>query len=402
MEKELFYPFMDLKQKSRYFTDKVKQSHSCHISLRFCKLPFNEAVSSSILPISVTLDSHNAVVWGSDDFQQADIHILAAFRSGASKDLPRLQIEVKWQSNITTIRLLGFGNMGNLSSPFFTMILVIYCVTICGNLLIITLVSYSKTLRTPMYFFLTQLSIADIILATNITPNVLNLIINEMASMSFPGCITQFYFFCFPETIECFLLMVMSYDRYLAICSPLHYVSIMSQSLCYKLVLACWLVSSCETFVLTFSICQLEFCGPNTIDHFFSDFIPLLELSCSDTFLVQIEDTLLGIPVAVIPFLSIVISYIYIVSAIVKISSYAGRVKAFSTCSSHLIVVCIFYGTLIVMYMLPNEGKSLIMNKTLSMMYTVMTPFLNPLIYSLRNKDIKSALKSVFRQKHSL
>ncbi|KAM9312082.1 olfactory receptor 11L1-like [Gastrophryne carolinensis] len=307
--------------------------------------------------------------------------------------------EEKWQSNVTTIRLLGFGNIGKFNLPFFILILLIYCVTICGNLLIITLVSYSKTLQTPMYFFLTQLSIADMILTTDVTPNLLNIIIHEMTSMSFPGCITQFFFFCFPESTECFLLMVMSYDRYLAVCSPLHYMVIMKQSLCNKLMLVTWLVSSSAAIAVTYSVYQLDFCGPNTIDHFYCDFGPLLELSCSDPFMVKMEDTLLAIPVTVIPFLLIVISYIYIVSAILKISSFSGRAKSFSTCSSHLTVVSMLYATLIVMYMLPTEGKSLLLNKILALLYTVLAPFLNPLIYSLRNKDIKDVLTGLFTKK---
>ncbi|KAM9312291.1 olfactory receptor 1468-like [Gastrophryne carolinensis] len=292
--------------------------------------------------------------------------------------------------------------MGSFTLPFFTLVLVIYCVTISGNLLLITLVSYSKTLRTPMYFFLSQLSTADIMLTSTITPNMLNNIIHQIISMSLPGCITQLHLFVSLEAAECFLLMVMSYDRYLAICSPLHYMSIMNQSLCNKLVLASWLVSSLVTLVVTLGVCELQFCGPNTIDHFLCDFAPLLELSCSDTFLVKMEDVLLGTPVIVLPFLLIIISYIYIVSAILKISSFSGRVKAFSTCSSHLIVVSLFYGTLIVMYIIPSEGKPLFVNKILAMLYTVVTPFLNPLIYSLRNTDIKNALTRFCARKSTL
>ncbi|KAM9312075.1 olfactory receptor 11L1-like [Gastrophryne carolinensis] len=301
-------------------------------------------------------------------------------------------------NNVTTIKLLGFGNMGNFNLPFFTLILVIYCVTICGNLLIITLVSYSKTLQTPMYFFLTQLSTADIILATDITPNMLNIIIHEIISISLTSCIMQLHVFFSLEAAECLLLMVMSYDRYLAICAPLHYMSIMSQSFCNTLVSVCWLAGSSATLFVTLGVSQLHFCGPNTIDHFFCDFIPLLELSCSDTFILKMEDTLFGIPMAVIPFFLIVISYMYIVSAILKISSFSGRVKSFSTCSSHLTVVSMLYGSLIIMYMFPNEGKSLIANKILAMLYTMVTPFLNPLIYSLRNKEIKGALTGLHAQ----
>ncbi|KAM5171661.1 olfactory receptor 1468-like [Mantella aurantiaca] len=275
----------------------------------------------------------------------------------------------------------------------FTLVFIIYIVTICGNFLIIFLVYYSKTLHSPMYFFLSQLSVADIILTTDIAPNMLNIVLHERTSISFPGCITQYYFFGSIETFECYLLTVMSYDRYLAICSPLHYVSIMNPGLCIKLVFASWLLSCCIVLILTIGICQLEFCGPNAIDHFYCDINPLVELSCSDTSRVQLELTLLCFPVIVFPFFVIVISYTYIVLTMIKISSFSGKLKSFSTCSSHLIVVFIFYGTLIVMYVLPNEGQSQMIKKILSMLYTVFTPFLNPFIYSLRNKDIKDALR---------
>ncbi|XP_073479948.1 olfactory receptor 1468-like [Aquarana catesbeiana] len=276
----------------------------------------------------------------------------------------------------------------------FTLVLIIYIVTICGNLLIIMLVYYSKTLHSPMYFFLTQLSISDIMLTTDIAPNILNIALHERTSISFPGCITQYYFFGSIETFECFLLTVMSYDRYLAICSPLHYVSIMNHALCIKSVLASWLLSCSIAFILTVGICQLEFCGPNTIDHFYCDFNPLVELSCSDTSTVQMELTILCFPVIVLPFIVIVVSYTYIVLTMLKIPSFSGKLKPFSTCSSHLIVVFIFYGTLIAMYVLPNEGQSQMIKKIMSMLYTVFTPFLNPFIYSLRNKDIKDALRN--------
>ncbi|XP_068129364.1 olfactory receptor 1468-like [Hyperolius riggenbachi] len=185
----------------------------------------------------------------------------------------------------------------------------------------------------------------------------------------------------------------MSYDRYVAICSPLHYASTMNQALCLKLVLASWLISSIIPLIITFGVRQLQFCGPNTIDHFFCDLNSLVKLSCSDVTTVQMEITFLSIPVVIIPFIVIVLSYTRILLTILKISSLSGRQKAFSTCSSHLTIVSIFYGTLFGMYVLPNEGLSQTMNKAMSMLYTVLTPFLNPFIYSLRNKDIKEAMR---------
>ncbi|CAI9566745.1 unnamed protein product [Staurois parvus] len=304
-----------------------------------------------------------------------------------------------YNREVTRIFFLGFQNHEIVSLLLFPFFLIIYCVTICGNLLIIALVSYSKVLHSPMYFFLSQLSISDIILSTDISPNMLSIVLHEGTSISLSGCMIQYYFFGFSEASECFLLMVMSYDRYLAICSPLHYASIMNHVLCIKLVIVSWLFSCSVALMLTLSMCQLQFCGPNTIDHFLCDYDPLVELSCSDISIIQMEVTVLSIPVLVAPFIVIVVSYTCIVLAILKISSSSGRVKTFSTCSSHLTVVSIFYGTLITMYMIPKRGQSQIISKTLALLYTVFTPFLNPFIYSLRNKDIKQALRNVLYNK---
>ncbi|XP_073480372.1 olfactory receptor 5P68-like [Aquarana catesbeiana] len=281
----------------------------------------------------------------------------------------------------------------------FTLVLIIYIVTICGNCLIIVLIYYSKTLHSPMYFFLSQLSISDIMLTTDIAPNMLNIVLHERTSISYVGCLTQLYVFGTTEGFECFLLTVMSYDRYLAICSPLHYASIMKQTLCIKLVLASWIISCSMVIITTLGVSQLEFCGPNVIDYLFCDFNPLVELSCSDASTVQMEITLLCVPVLILPFLVIVVSYIYIVLTILKISSFSGRLKSFSTCSSHLTVVFLFYGTLIAAYLIPKEGQSQTISKIMSLLYTVFTPFVNPLIYSLRNKEIKDNLKILYINK---
>ncbi|KAM5171663.1 olfactory receptor 1468-like [Mantella aurantiaca] len=277
----------------------------------------------------------------------------------------------------------------------FTLVLIIYIGTICGNFLIIFLIYYSKTLHSPMYFFLSQLSVSDIMLTTDIAPNMLNILLHEQTSISFSGCITQYYVFGSIETFECYLLTVMSYDRYLAICSPLHYVSIMNQTLCVKLVVASWLLSFFMTFISTLAICQLEFCGPNVIDYLYCDINPLMELSCSDTSRVQMDNFFLGFLVLVLPFLMIVVSYTRIVLTLLKIPSFSGRLKTFSTFSSHLTVVFIFYGTLIAAYLMPKEQQSQIVSKIMPILYTIFTPFLNPFIYSLRNNDIKKIVKHV-------
>ncbi|KAM8972646.1 olfactory receptor 11L1-like [Pelodytes ibericus] len=297
-------------------------------------------------------------------------------------------------SSVTEIRLLGFHQLHTLRSLFFSILLIIYLLTISVNLVLIALVSSSRHLHVPMYIFLTQVSISDMVLTTDIVPMLLSIVLYEEGGvMSLAACITQFYLFCSSETSECFLLTAMSYDRYLAICHPLRYNSIMDNACCIKLIIISWMLGFSLDLTFTVTIAQLRFCGPNIIDHFFCDLGPLLQLSCSDTFIAQMEAILLCVPVLIIPLIIIVVSYFYIVLTIVKIPSISGRQKAFSTCSSHLAVVSIYYGTLISIYIVPSKDQTLSVSKVLSVLYTVVTPMLNPIIYSLRNKDITGALK---------
>lgn len=275
---------------------------------------------------------------------------------------------------------------------------MIYCLTICGNLLIIVLVFYCKNLQSPMYVFLTQLSMNDILLTTDIVPNMLHALVNTHGTITFMGCITQLYFFSASETSECFLLMLMSYDRYLAICDPLHYGSIMKIAFSLKLAAVSWILSFSLILIDILTVSNLHFCGSNIIDHFFCDLAPLLKLSCSDTYIVQIEVVVLSVPVIITPCLIILASYIYIIVTITRIPSNIDRKKAFSTCISHLTVVFIFYGTLFTVYTLPTSGQSSHLAKNLSLLYTVGTPLMNPIIYSLRNKDIKKALDKVISE----
>ncbi|XP_073479930.1 olfactory receptor 2W1-like [Aquarana catesbeiana] len=246
-----------------------------------------------------------------------------------------------------------------------------------------------------MYLFITQLSLFDIILCTDILPNLLYIILHDGCTMSLAGCIIQFTFFSHAGTSECFLLTVMSYDRYLAICKPLHYNSIMNQSICIKSLIIIWVLSFKITLIHSISLCSLYYCGANIIHHFFCDYLQILELSCSDTSWIHIQTYLVGLICAIAPFMIIVISYIYIVITILKMKSNAGRTKAFTTCSSHLTVVCIFYGTLITVYLFPTKGQLDILNKVLSLFYTVITPLLNPVIYTFRNKDFKKAAMKI-------
>ncbi|XP_069818232.1 olfactory receptor 1G1-like [Dendropsophus ebraccatus] len=301
------------------------------------------------------------------------------------------------KTEVTEFRLLGFQVSQGLRLSLFCLFLVVYCLIICGNLLIIILVSTSKILHTPMYFFISQLSISDILLSTDIVPNLLHILLNNGATITFIGCMTQFYFFGVSAIFECFLLAVMSYDRYVAICNPLRYSSIMTSGNCVILAAICWFFGFSNTLVYTITTVNLTFCCLNIIDHLFCDIVPLLELSCSDSFIVQLEIDVTGIPVIFIATTIIVVSYTYMVSAILRISSSTGRQKAFSTCSSHLIVVSIYYWTIFGVYVIPTNGRTVTMSKILSLLYTVFTPLANPIIYSLKNGDIKKSVQNMMK-----
>ncbi|KAG8431617.1 hypothetical protein GDO86_017939 [Hymenochirus boettgeri] len=268
----------------------------------------------------------------------------------------------KNQTSITEISILGFQNLHNFRIPLFTLFLLMYILTIYENVLIIALVSTSRNLQTPMYFFLQQLSISDLLVTGNVVPIMLLTLINEEAILSLAGCITQLYFFGSFETFQCLLLTIMSTDRYLAICKPLRYTSIMNHRVCVKLTSMSWASSFSTVAISINSIRQLQFCKQNSIDHFFCDLNPLLQLSCSDPSIIK---------------------------------SSAGRQKAFSTCSSHLAVVSIFFGALISIYVIPPRKQSGALTKVLSLLYTVLVPLINPMIYSLRNTDIKKAFKNM-------
>ncbi|XP_018415304.1 PREDICTED: olfactory receptor 11L1-like [Nanorana parkeri] len=296
-------------------------------------------------------------------------------------------------SQVTKIVLLGFQNLHRLKSILFLLLLIIYCITLFGNLQIILLVSSSKNLQTPMYFFLTQLAFSDILLSSSIVPNMLCVVLYEGTTITFQSCLTQFYFFTASEALECLLLTVMSYDRYQAICNPLHYSSVINFLFCVKVIILLWAFIFIIILMISSSMSHLQFSGSNVIDHFFCDFAPLLDLSCSDTFVVEMESMLLAIPLVLCPFAIITVSYIYIVFTILKIPSVTGRQKTFSTCSSHLAVVSLYYGSLISIYLFPNQTN---IKKVLSLFYTVITPLLNPVIYSLRNTDIKQGLAKIF------
>ncbi|XP_073402897.1 olfactory receptor 5B21-like [Dendrobates tinctorius] len=249
-----------------------------------------------------------------------------------------------------------------------------------------------------MYFFISQLSISDILLPTDIVPNMFHILLNNGGSITVNGCIIQFYFFCSAEAFECFLLTVMSYDRYVAICNPLRYTSTMTSDRCVVLAAMCWVLGFSIALMYCITISMLTFCGPNIIDHFFCDLAPLLERACSSTYAIELEVFIMCFPLLFIPLTVIIVSYINIIVTIVHFQSNISRQKAFSTCSSHLTVVSIFYFTLLSVYMFPKGEETLNFSKLLSLLYTVFTPLINPIIYSLRNKDIKKSLQELINK----
>ncbi|XP_069818596.1 olfactory receptor 5G9-like [Dendropsophus ebraccatus] len=309
-----------------------------------------------------------------------------------------IYIQENNKTRVTEFFLLGFQVSRGLRLSLFSLFLVVYSMIICGNLLIVILVSTSKILHTPMYFFISQLSITDILLTTDIVPNLLHILLNNGTTITFIGCMTQFYFFCTSEAFESLLLAVMSYDRYVAICNPLRYSSIMIIGRCVVFMVICWLIGFSITLIYTTTAAKLDFCRSNIIDHVFCDLVPLIDLACSDTSIIHLETSLVGFPLFFILTITIVVSYTYIVLNILRIPSSTGRQKAFSTCSSHLIVVSIFYWAMFSVYIVPTNGLTLSMSKILSLLYTVFTPLINPIIYSLRNKDIKKAVQGTLHK----
>ncbi|CAM5158006.1 unnamed protein product, partial [Eretmochelys imbricata] len=293
---------------------------------------------------------------------------------------------------VTEFILLGFGDVPELKILLFLMFLAIYMATMFGNMLITALVVADQHLHSPMYFFLGNLSCLETCYTSTILPRMLASLLTGDKTISFSGCITQLYFFCALAATECCLLAAMSYDRYLAICKPLHYSTLMNSRFCLQLAAGSWLNGCLATAIFVLFMSHLIFCGPDEIDHFYCDLIPLIKLSCSDTYLIILLDFVLSCVFTLPAFLLTLTSYVCIIATILRISSTTGRQKAFTTCSSHLIVVTIFYGTLMIVYMLPKHETLSVLNKVLSLSYTVLTPAVNPLIYSLRNRDVKEAL----------
>nr|XP_006111887.1 olfactory receptor 1020-like [Pelodiscus sinensis] len=302
-------------------------------------------------------------------------------------------------SGASVFILLGFPGSRSLQAVLFGMFLLIYTMSLVGNLSMITLIRIETRLHTPMYFFLSNLSLVDITYSSTIAPKTLVNFLVEYKVISFAGCATQFFFHSFCAYSEVSLLAVMAYDRFVAICKPLLYTLIMSPKVCVRLVAASYLYASINTVVHTSTLFNMSFCGPNIINHFFCDIAPLQKLSCSDTLRGDIVHCVFTALAGMSTSLVILVSYISIMLAILHIRSNEGRRKAFSTCASHLTSVSILYGALFFIYFRPTSGNPSDYDKVVSVFYTLVIPLLNPLIYSLRNKEVKDALRRTIYQK---
>uniref|UniRef100_A0A8D1W494 Olfactory receptor n=1 Tax=Sus scrofa TaxID=9823 RepID=A0A8D1W494_PIG len=285
--------------------------------------------------------------------------------------------------------------------PLFVVLLLTYILTAMGNIIIISLIWADNRLQTPMYFFLSNLSFLDILYTTVITPKLLACLLGEKKNISFAGCMTQTYFYFFLGTVEFILLAVMSFDRYVAICNPLRYTIIMNSRVCLLLVLGCWVGAFLSVLVPTIIVTRLPYCSKE-INHFFCDIAPLLQVACIDTHLIEKINFLLSALVILSSLAFITGSYAYIISTILRIPSAQGRQKAFSTCASHITVVSIAYGSNIFVYVRPNQNHSLDFDKVAAVLITVVTPLLNPFIYSLRNEKVKELLREAMTRIMSL
>nr|XP_020007415.1 olfactory receptor 5A1-like [Castor canadensis] len=311
-----------------------------------------------------------------------------------------LSIAKSWNSSSVTLFIfLGFADHPQLQVILFVTFLGIYLVTLAWNLALICLIRSDTCLHTPMYFFLSNLSFIDICYSSAVAPKMLVDFFQKWKTISFLGCAVQFFFFVGMGLTECLLLTAMAYDRYAAISSPLLYTTIMSQGFCTCLVAGAYVGGFLSALIQAISIFQLHFCGPNIINHFFCDLPPILALSCSNTFLSQVVNFFVVVAVGGTSFLILLISYSYIVSAVLKIQSVEGRWKAFNTCASHLMMVTLLFGTALFMYLRPSSSYSLSRDKGVSVFYSLVIPMLNPLVYSLRNKEIKDALRKVMEKK---
>ncbi|XP_054859436.1 olfactory receptor 1L6-like [Eublepharis macularius] len=312
-------------------------------------------------------------------------------------------MDKKNQTQVTEFILLGLSDRPELRVPLFVLFLAMYLLTITGNILtVVAIQSDARLVRTPMYFFLSCLSSADVCFTSVITPTTLLSLLGGQGqgyAISYNGCLTQMYFFLIFGNIDSYLLAAMAIDRYVAICNPLHYATVMSQRLCLILLAVSCLISHLHTIFQTTLASFLIFCASNRIPHFFCDIQPLLKLSCSYTSNQEVLGMTETLAALMTPCVCIVVSYARILATVLRVPSAKGKRKAFSTCGSHLTVVTLFYGSMTWVYFRPLSSYVAVKDRVAAVMYTVITPLLNPFIYSLRNKDMQNALKKVVGRK---
>ncbi|CAI9620224.1 unnamed protein product, partial [Staurois parvus] len=305
---------------------------------------------------------------------------------------------IKQDVNKTTVEefiLIAFSDLRQLQLLLFFLVLIAYIICVTGNITIIVLVRTEPLLQTPMYFFISTFAVLEIMFVTDAIPKLLDNLISGNKRISFIECFTQMFVFNGLGATECYMLLVMAFDRNLAINNPLQYSAFMRKEIYSLLAVAPWIGGFAASSVTTGFIAQLNFCGPNQINHFICDLAPLQMLSCSDPSMSKLVSILTAIFASIFSVLIIMSFYIHIIKAILKIKGAEGKQKAFSTCSSHLVVTSLFFGAVLVVYIIPTGRESTQFNKFLALVYTVLTPLLNPFIYTLRNKDVKSAIKKV-------
>ncbi|XP_001367157.4 olfactory receptor 5B2-like [Monodelphis domestica] len=302
------------------------------------------------------------------------------------------------RTQVNEFILLGLTDAPELQVPFFLLFTLIYLITLVGNLGMVAMISWDSHLHTPMYFFLSNLSLVDFGYSSAITPKMMAGFLMGNKVISYNGCAAQMLFFLAFASTENFLLATMAYDRHAAVCRPLHYTTTMTTSVCAGLAIASYICGFLNSAIHTGDTFSLFFCNSNVIHHFFCDIPPLLDLSCSDSHTAEWVLFIVGGFTAFFAILVILASYLFIFITILKIRSSEGRQKAFSTCATHLTAVSIFYGSTIFMYLQPSTNHSMDTDKTASVFYTMIIPMLNPLIYSLRNKEVKRALQKAARR----
>lgn len=298
-------------------------------------------------------------------------------------------------TTITEVILLSIASFSNCRAVMFSVFLMMFLLTILGNSFIISAIRISIQLHTPMYFFLSNLAFLDICYTSITIPNILSSIVNNRNTISFTGCFVQLGLFTVCASTECMLLAVMAYDRYVAICHPLRYRAIVSRTLCLYLAFFAWLSGSLNSAFNTTAASDLYFCGPNTIESMWCETQPIIHLACSNTYIIDVLNSIGGTVFGVGCLIFILTSYVFILLAIFRIPSKTSRQKTFSTCTSHMTIVALYFGALSFMYVLPHKTSSQKIDSIISMVYAIFTPMLNPIIYSLRNQQIIGAMKNI-------